>query len=680
MSQADRQELQRAEHIDQMQQVFAENMDAFKHYMKPIYNFYLDYQPSAVFIDMDINGHLNLKQNDAPIYPGDPKTAHKLQFERFKESPRHFRFKPIINNPGPVKKGHFAHSYFLAKIDELGQAALEQDRDPNPTFMPTLLLLGIGMGYHLEMLHDHYDIRNLLLYEPNPDVFYAAMFLIRFTPLLKHFTTGTNSITIKIDGLPGEFCNEVSKLSLERGTFNVCKIYLYRHYNSTATDDTFSQLHHIAHRLMQGWGFFEDELISLNHSAINCKKPMSLIRNDRKNMPPQALPAFIIANGPSLDADLAYIKAHRDSAIIFSAGSTIFTLYQAGITPDYHVDIERTWGPTTSSRKVPQEFREKVTLLTLNTTLFTMLELYPKHAFCLKANDTGTHLLSDQIPADFDNALIHCNPLAGNGALAFALRLGFKDLVFFGLDMGSVDGNQHHASSSLYYKKDHPFYNPKKRDDFKLQRPCNRGGTMHTSELLDFSRYAVEVAIHSFTGIRAQNCSIGLEITGCTAVNSQDLEFENKPEAKTQLIDKIESELFRTFEHEDSQIDDNLNALRDQIFDLSQRLLQCFNPLPTTIKGTLDCFAEQLKILEDLQETQVIPTRMWLGTCRYLHCNIATWLINLREDSDTTQKYITDSLKVATDYIHTVMELYDRYEGRQWGVVSAQEILDETGR
>lgn len=680
MNHAAPQDIQRAEHIESMQNIFSKNMNAFKKYLRPIYNFYLQYEPACVHIDMDDNGFLNLIQNDTPIYPGDPKIAHKQQFELFLKNPRHFKFSPIIGPPQRVSRRQFLHSYFLSHIDQLGQTADREAHDNGPNFVPTLVLLGIGMGYHLEMLNAHYDIRNLLIYEPNPDVFYAAMFLIRFTPLLEHFTTGSNSITVKIDGTPSEFCNQVANLSVTRGTFNVSRIYLYRHYNSSTTDEAFSQLHKIMHRLMQGWGFFEDEIISLNHTLINSTQPMRFLRNHSLNTGSHPLPAFIVANGPSLDRDIAYIKAHQDGAIIFSAGSTLFTLHKAGITPDFHVDIERTIGPIEACEHLPLSYREKITFLTLNTTHPDMISLFPNHAFCLKANDAGTDIIMEQIPSGFEAHLTHCNPLAGNGALAFALRLGFTDLVFFGLDMGSTDGTQHHAKTSLYYTADHKFYKPGKRSDFKLKRPCNRGGTMLTSELLDFSRYAIEAALSSLPGLNAKNCSVGLEIQGCNVTDTENLNYQNDPVAKATILSKIESEMCGTLNNLHTKASAKMPIIRRQIAQLSEQLIQSISTPPTSARNTLNLFSEQLKILERSQEEQPIPTRMWLGTIRYLHCNTATWLIGLKQADKATQTYIEASLSLMAQYLQAIPALSELAAEKPWGTYVPQIVLDEMNK
>lgn len=656
-------DLKRSAHIHNMQTLFAENMLAFQEHMKPIYDFFLDYTPHSVKIDMDDNGYLNLKQNDTAIYPGDPKTAHKQQFELYLTSPRHFRFVPKVSTP--IKgRLNFLHSHYLSRIDNLGQSALKIAGQKNPRFIPTLALLGIGMGYHLELLHEHFDIQNLVIYEPNPDVFYASLFLINFKPLLEFYTRNSNSITIKVDGTPGEFCNDISNLAIKRGTFTISRIYLYRHYNSSVTDEAFELIHNIAHRLMQGWGFPEDEMMSLAHTAINTAKTMQFIRNEVKpNALPRTLPAFVVANGPSLDKDIEYLKAHQDSAVIFSAGSTLVTLYNAGITPDFQIDIERSRGVGTVVEDLPLSYREKVTFLTLNTTHPAVIALFPKHAFCPKANDSGTKLISKYIPADCGDALTHCNPFSGNGALAFALRLGFKDIVFFGLDMGSVDKTQHHASKSSYYTPGHKQFKQGSANDFILKRPCNRGGDMYTSELLDFSRFAIEGALASMPDINARNCSTGLEIQFCSVTESNLLELENKPDEKRQLIANITDHQFIPVDQLSEHAKRDLAVAVQQTHTLAQQLIECIDDAPNCIRDALGGFSKQLATLEQVQNTQPIAAQMWRGALRYLHCNIGTWLVSLNEEHPEAKRYMERTATVMRDYLSSVATLFqDKYE------------------
>jgi hypothetical protein len=678
MTPAEQLETNRAQHIEEMQEIFSENMASFQKIMPAIANYFSNYTPSSVLIDMDDNGFLNLKQGGSAIYPGDPEVAHRQQFDVFKKNPRHFLFSPSVSTPKKGLPNTFLHSHYLGYIDQLGISALSTAEDDNPRFIPTLLLLGIGMGHHLELLAKYYDIRNLLLYEPNPDVFYASLFTFRYRAILEHFTKGSNSITIKVDGTPDEFCNEVGQLAYRRGAFNISRIYLYRHYNSSVTDETFSRLHEIMHRLMQGWGFFEDEIISLNHTSINIREPMRFIADPSQNKLNHKLPAFIIANGPSLDNDLAYLKAHQDSAIIFSAGSTLYTLYNAGITPDFHIDIERTLGPKVVSEKLPQTYREKVTFLTLNTTHPEVIALFPKRGFALKANDTGTDLIKKCIPEGYQLPLGYSNPLAGNGALAFALRLGFRDLVFFGMDMGTVDKNLHHSTKSSYHTKGHKQYQAGSTAGFKLELPCNRGGTMFTSELLDFSRHAIEAALLEVPGITARNCSIGLTIRGCDVTANAELPYANDSSLKAHLLKTIDSELFVKLDTLENAALSHQPLITEKAAELAQKLLEkARNLQPKTIASTLDLFAEQLKVIESMQEEYPIPARMWTGTLRYLQCNIATWLVRLKTDSKDLPQYITECLAIMDGYIRSVLKLFEEKGEIAFGHYVAEDYLIE---
>jgi hypothetical protein len=391
--------------------------------------------------------------------------AHRNQFNIFLNRSR----DPIIlPDTQPLKKDgrkRFLHSYYLNRLKILEKEALGGDPHQDTKFIPALALLGIGLGYHIELFMAHYDIQNLIIYDPIPDIFYASLHLINFKPVLKLFTSGNNLLLIKVDGTPDELCKELSTLAIQRGSHTISLITLYQHYNSAATNDALIRAQDISHRLAQGWRFPEDEMMSLAHSTINTASDMAFMKVPESDVQKPGYknilaetPVFIIANGPSLDEDIEHIRFMQNNVIIFSAGSTLVTLYNAGITPDFQIDIERSASIRYLHEHLHESYLEQVAFLTLNTTHPSVISLFPKHAFCLKAIDAGTALLSSHLPEACREPLRHCNSLAGNGAIAFTIRLGFKNLKFFGLDMGAKDLTNHHASGSCYYTKGNPHF------------------------------------------------------------------------------------------------------------------------------------------------------------------------------------------------------------------------------
>ena len=143
------------------------------------------------------------------------------------------------------------------------------------------------------------------------------------------------------------------------------------------------------HLSANGIGFFDDERVSLSHTAHNLKNNIKLFKPypNTKKMPP----AFIVGNGPSLDELLPMIKQHKDDAVIFSCGTTLGSLYKAGIKPDFHVEMERVaWVEDWILAGTDEEFRKDIIGLGLNTLHPDSLAMFERSGFAKKPNDLGT--------------------------------------------------------------------------------------------------------------------------------------------------------------------------------------------------------------------------------------------------------------------------------------------------
>ena len=71
--------------------------------------------------------------------------------------------------------------------------------------------------------------------------------------------------------------------------------------------------------MFQGWGFYEDELLGFSHTLnILAKKGRLILEKDSFNTNNiKNAPALLLANGPSLDGDLKWIKENKNKFVIF---------------------------------------------------------------------------------------------------------------------------------------------------------------------------------------------------------------------------------------------------------------------------------------------------------------------------------------------------------------------------
>jgi hypothetical protein len=243
--------------------------------------------------------------------------------------------------------------------------------------------------------------------------------------------------------------------------------------------------------------------------------------------------------------------------------------------------------------------------------------------------------------------------------------------------MGTIDKEHHHASKSSYYTPGHKQFQQGHHNDFKLKRPCNRGGEMYTSELLDFSRFSIEAALASLPGITARNCSIGLEIKSCSVVEPDALDLENRPEDKQKLLIDIAQQQFVTVENLHQLTENDLKNAVDQTCSISDKLLACIDDKPSTIRDAINTFNKQWQLLEQAKESQPIPVQMWRGALRYLHCNIGTWLVSLNESNPATQRYMKLTALVMKDYISSIAALFEDKYRIPFGDHNPEDYLTE---
>ncbi|MEJ2669056.1 MAG: DUF115 domain-containing protein [Gammaproteobacteria bacterium] len=409
----------------------------------------------------------------------------------------------------------------------------------------------------------------------------------------------------------------------------------------------------------------EDELISIAHTLYNFRHPAHvLLPSSQAPQLPQTdndLPAFLIANGPSLDKDLAYLRKHRDCGVLISAGSTIATLHHAGITPDFHVEIERGTNVPKNFLALPDEYLSTITLLTINPIHADTCKRFKKVIFAFKHHDIGTQCASGSLSDFADDPLINCNPLAGNGAMAFALRLGFTQLVFFGLDMSTNVEGEHHAQNSLYYTSTLDNF-ASYRQAYPLKRKGNRREHVYTNETLDFSRFGFEVVLEKNPDIKAWNCSDGLDIKGTTTLDAEQLDFAPNPSAKAARLHAIHAQYTKRVEN---GFDPTLEKFKHHLNLAKQcrdSLMDLLNQNIRTVADLLDVFSEQTHIVESYRHHSMVAYQILIGSLRYVQTTITTWAIYIPDDEQLAT-YIHHTLQVMRDYFRTVFSLLeDKYQ------------------
>lgn len=514
---------------------FQKNMELFKKFAPQIYNRFIDHTPTELQLGYDKDGKLNLVNIDTsvPVYNRDPEEFIDHQLQTFNDNPKWLKigFQKTQSNI------FFQFPMVDHLIDRI-KSVSRNTRGATDRPMGVLIINGCGLGYHISKLVEDNNISTLCIFDPHLDSFYACLHTIDWQPIIEEFYKPGRLIKLFINSTKENAMINLRLMTDKVGLHNICNTYVFNHLASERSIEFTKMLNEQFHLTLTGTGFFEDEQVGIAHTVANLNNNTPVL-NDASPVP-DLPPAFIVGNGPSLDDLLPFLREQGKNAIVFSCGSTTGTLFNAGITPDFHIEMERTADTQTLTEDTStQEYRNNIIALALNTVTPKTLALYGKSLMAKKTNDAGEYLIDNELNTKLP-CLNLCNPTCTNTGIAYATHLGFKEIYLLGVDLGMKDKGAHHAKSSPYYAEN----KPKALESESSLIPSltvkgNFTESVKTTPVLDTSRANIELCIHNNPESKVYNLNDGAYIKGAKPTNFRDIAIKNLKENKSLSIDKI---------------------------------------------------------------------------------------------------------------------------------------------
>lgn len=523
---------------------FEQNMAAFRQYIPHIADMYENYQPERPFkFFCNENGQPNLAwlDDDVAVYGKEPYLICETLVKEFMEKGAlsKFSFSQEANPLG------FKHVEYLNKLnaylDDI--ASREEMLTQVPHEVPSALVFGVGLGYHLGYLYERCKIGTLFLFEPDLDLFYGSLYCFDWAPLLAYLHQENLGLHILLGQDEETIVRDFASAIQRRGSFLVANAFIMWGYQDEKIKKLIAKVQQEYYLLVMGWGFFDDNLIALSHTINNIERAVPFLKCGEKISPAyQRTPIFVIANGPSLDKTIDAIKAHKDKAILISCGSAMTALYKVGIKPDIHVETERT--------KIVYDFLANLNdpdyqreILFLSTDVIhpDCSTLFNKSMLAFKLGEPGIALYQNYFShLQSCSAFGGMNPLVGNIGVSMPINLGFKNIYLFGMDNGYRHKGHHHSKFSAYYNND------EKAEAFgesvygDSQRRCegNFGGIIISNSMFDTSRRVIEEVLAANEDVQCFNCSDGAKIEKARPLPSSEL-YLSQPINKSVLIDDI---------------------------------------------------------------------------------------------------------------------------------------------
>ena len=407
---------------------------------------------------------------------------------------------------------------------------------------------------------------------------------------------------------------------------------------------------------MLGLGFFDDALISIGHFQNNLKNKIKLLKNKKLDELCN-IPVVVVANGPSLDEDIDFLRNNKDKSIVISCGTAIGALYKYGIKPDYHCEMERCLITRTVLDIIDDKsYFKGITLLALNTVHPSVFELFENSVQAIKLGEAGSTLHQqnpDAEPGDYA-VLSYCNPTVTNCALSFCESMGMNKVFLFGVDMGYV-GDKHHSTKSIYYDQNNE---EQDRDLYKIDNIISVKGNfveeVKTDSIYNYSRRVIESFLAAKPHLDVINCSNGAEISGAMPIHSDDISFSEVLNKKS-LIESINNNLF--VNPEDSSLDffdEVILKNKHHFLDLCDFFIEQLSTYPKSIDDTIEVLESQLDRLKSFSGSKFsVFDDLLRGSLLHSHSVLLHVLYSSNDEQESLSHYVAAS-KYAIDYIKDI--------------------------
>ncbi|MDU0355698.1 6-hydroxymethylpterin diphosphokinase MptE-like protein [Paraglaciecola aquimarina] len=319
------------------------------------------------------------------------------------------------------------------------------------------------------------------------------------------------------------------------------------------------------------------------------KSPAQELTADDKDVP-----IFIVGNGPSLDMSIPYIKENMSQAIVISCGTALMPLSKAGITPDFHAEIEQNrstfdW----CSRIGDTNYLKNISLLSCNGIHPDTCHLFKNVLIAFKDGESSTvsalNLLGEQ---NFE-VLKHAFPTVSNLVCNLVSRIEFNNIYLIGVDLGFADVNHHHSKDSGYYDDSgQQLYDYAEKNNTSLIVAGNFRPTVNTKHEFKVSRQVIEQVTNEKNRSQVMyNCSDGAKIKGTIPLRLENILLTNTVSSKKVTIQKIQNSVFQPVvgKIDFPQMFDNqysIDVLRDE-----------FKELQNTVDSTKATAADIQKLL-----------------------------------------------------------------------------------
>ncbi|MDX1588893.1 MAG: 6-hydroxymethylpterin diphosphokinase MptE-like protein [Oleiphilaceae bacterium] len=426
------------------------NLRFFQKTQPALYRHFQSFRMSRVEVQVGTEGSdVDLVVDGQSWYQGRAK-AHGT--EEAKQFLAEYQPGKTVQSIVPPFAESINRSLFTSEYQRqcLEKSAVTQDNFAGfrmSNFLPSVIFMGVGLGYHIEAVSRQVDIVDAIIFEPDDEVFAASLFTVDWAAVCQRFQ-GRKGYSLRFLITPSGRTDQQLQELLEREVHKSAPLFpvissYFNHRGQTRMNELALSIGRDTSAHLTTWGNYDDELRRMNNMLHNTRQTIPLLKPESVNR--SSLPVLIVGSGPSIDGRMEQIRQLRSQVILVSAGTGIRALTANGLSPDFHVELDPQYSVYQHLVDVDQEMTRETTLLAVAEVNPLVTELFRHCHFYVKDRSPYPALFDAQ-----DYAFRLCNPTCTNAALSLFVQLGFRNLFLLGCDYGFQSAEKHHSGASVY--------------------------------------------------------------------------------------------------------------------------------------------------------------------------------------------------------------------------------------
>jgi Glycosyltransferase Maf N-terminal domain/6-hydroxymethylpterin diphosphokinase MptE-like len=467
-------------------------------------------------VELENDEPIDIRVDGQRIYGGDARRFAQGQVDAYMKKPLRFTVQRLDVSGVVTSVGRKLIKTIEEGLRESRFGECSSRPTKNPTF---LVVLGLGLGHHLERLVRETEARWLVVVEPFVEFLDHSCDVVDWADLVESFARRGGSIHIVNEVDPARIVAEISRIVLQRGIPYTDGSWVFTHYPFWAFNEIRDRLHEVMEHAFINRGFFEDELVMMRNAVENFAAHDFWLLEERPHLRRPEV-AVVVGAGPSLDESIETLRRIRDGVVLFSAGTALRALLRNDIVPDFHCELENVPGVfdvLTETAKVGD--LSQITLIAASTVDPRVAPMFGDVIFYFRDSVSSTRILAGK-----HREIFGTSPTCVNTAMTVGSVMGFTDFVLFGTDCGVRPGSSRHAKGTVYAEVG-VFKDGNRMQGPTMELDGNFGGIVHTELVYNACRRMLIDSIRHF-GLRAINCSDGAFIPGARPCVPEALEIE----------------------------------------------------------------------------------------------------------------------------------------------------------